>query len=110
MRTVPRLGLENIETLDCRAKTEIVAMDAMAYLRGRHEPFDIIFADPPYRFPETSSLPDAIIGRGFLASGGYLLIEHTTEIRFSETPLYGIVAEKRFGRTLITFVRQQTAE
>ena len=96
---------QNIATLGCEEKTEVLPMDAMAYVRGRHEPFDLVFADPPYRFPDMASLPEAIFGSNLVRPGGYVLIEHTTDIRYAGALMYALAAEKRFGRTVVTFLQ-----
>lgn len=101
---------QNIRMLGCEDQTEILPMDSMAFLRGRPEAFDIIFADPPYAFDDTASIPDRVFAGGFLASPGYLLIEHSTGIRFESTQAFRVADEKRFGRTMVTFMRKNPGE
>jgi 16S rRNA (guanine966-N2)-methyltransferase len=101
---------QNVRTLKCEEKTEILPMDAMAYLRGHRAPFDIVFADPPYRFPDTPSLPDVVFSSNVISPQGFLLIEHTLDVRFSDGTLYRVTAEKRFGRTVVTFLRHHRHE
>ena len=101
---------QNVRSLGCEDQTEILPMDAMAYLRGRQAPFDIVFADPPYRFPETPALPATVFTSGAVSPEGYLLIEHTTEIRFADGTGYRVTAEKRFGRTVVTFLQHHRPE
>jgi len=101
---------ENIRMLGCEDRTEIIPMDAMAFLRGRPEAFDIVFADPPYAFGDTAAIPACVLQAGFLAPGGYLVIEHSTELRFAQTGAFRITDEKRFGRTMVTFIRHQPDE
>ncbi len=96
---------QNIGMLGCEEKTDIIPMDAMAYLRESRTPFRIIFADPPYRFPGTPSLPESVFGNGLVSAGGYLLIEHTTDIRYADADRYRVASEKRFGRTVVTFLQ-----
>lgn len=97
----------NVRSLGCEAATEILLMDAMSFLRGTSGPFDLVFADPPYAFTETTDLPEAVFGRNFVRPGGYLLIEHNTDIRFTATEIYLPGPEKKFGRTVVTFFRHQ---
>jgi 16S rRNA (guanine966-N2)-methyltransferase len=97
----------NVRLLGCEGATEILEMDAMAYLRGKRPAFDIVFADPPYRFEQTEELPQMIFERNLVQPGGYLLIEHTTDLRFESTSLYTAGPEKRFGRTIVTFFREK---
>lgn len=95
----------NIETLGCVNAATILEMDAMHYLGRGGGPFDLIFADPPYEFPETAGIPDAVFGSDLLRSHGYLLIEHAANLHFAGTPQYSAGPEKKFGRTLVTFFR-----
>ncbi len=101
---------QNVRMLGCEDRTEILAMDAMAYLRARRTAFDLVFADPPYAFAGTPTIPDLVLEGGFLARDGYLVIEHASTLHFQDTVSSSVVAEKRFGRTLVTFFRHQRSE
>ncbi|MEW6509335.1 MAG: 16S rRNA (guanine(966)-N(2))-methyltransferase RsmD [Bacteroidota bacterium] len=94
---------QNLRSLGCLEEAELVEQDALAYLNAARGPFHLVFADPPYGFPETPELPRIIVGHGLVRPGGYLLIEHTREVRFADADLYATGPEKKFGRTLITF-------
>lgn len=39
---------ENLETVGFEKRAKVIAMDALAYLSGTREQFDIVFLDPPY--------------------------------------------------------------
>jgi 16S rRNA (guanine966-N2)-methyltransferase len=101
---------QNVRSLGCEEQTEILPMDSMAFMRGRHGAFEIIFADPPYAFAETPSIPDRVFEGGLLAPSGYLLIEHSTEIRYTDGQLFRVTDAKRFGRTMVTFMRHRQAD
>ncbi len=93
----------NIHKLGCEVQTTLVETEALSFINHSQESFDLIFADPPYKFEETAQLPHMIFTRGILKNGGYLLIEHTTDLKFETTLLYAAGPEKRFGKTLVTF-------
>ncbi len=97
----------NVSMLGCLDASEIVQMDAMGYLRGKRPSFDLVFADPPYRFERTEELPGIIFGQNLVKPGGYLLIEHTTDLRFESAERYAAGPEKRFGRTVVTFFQEK---
>ncbi len=97
---------QNVHALDCEDAVEILPMDAMGFLEARHETYDLVFADPPYSFAQTDRIPGLLFHHGMISPGGYLLIEHSTELRFESTPLYVAGPEKKFGRTLVTFFHQ----
>jgi 16S rRNA (guanine966-N2)-methyltransferase len=93
----------NVRILDCEAQTEILEMDGMNYLSRSRASFDVIFADPPYNFQQTTEIPDLVFRQKLLKPHGYLLIEHATDVRFETTTLYQVALEKKFGRTMVTF-------
>lgn len=55
---------------------EIVRRDAMSYLGGTARPFDIVFLDPPYRQGLVAPAIEKLAGRGWLARGASIYIEH----------------------------------
>ena len=95
----------NIETLGCENAATILEMDAMGYLDNGNGPFDLIFADPPYEFPDTLNIPGLVFERAMLQNPGYLLIEHASDLHFHRTVRYDAGPEKKFGRTMVTFFR-----
>lgn len=99
----------NVQMIGCENQAEVIETDALAFIARCKETFDLIFADPPYGFAATPQIAGLIFAANILTPGGYLLIEHTTEMKFETTRLYRIAAEKRFGRTVVTFFRHQPA-
>lgn len=93
----------NIGMLGCEDRSTVVQTDALRFLEQARGPYDVIFADPPYAWPGTAALPQEIIGRGLLAEGGYLLIEHARGLEFAASPAYRTGPVKPFGRTVVTF-------
>ncbi|HCV42014.1 MAG TPA: 16S rRNA (guanine(966)-N(2))-methyltransferase RsmD [Bacteroidetes bacterium] len=93
----------NVEALGCEAATEILSMDAMQFLRRSQDRFDLVFADPPYAYDETASIPSVVFQDKILKRHGYLLIEHASKLEFSSTPLYHAGPSRKFGRTVVTF-------
>jgi 16S rRNA (guanine(966)-N(2))-methyltransferase RsmD len=102
-REAARFIEENLRTLQCADRATVVRQDALSALHRTDGPFDLVFADPPYRFDGTPALPARIFGAGMVAAGGYLLIEHTTEVEFQAGDTYRTGPVKRFGRTVVTF-------
>ena len=94
---------KNLETLGCEDSAEVIAMDAMQYLRRAREQYDLIFADPPYEYDETATIPSIVFQDKVLKRHGYLLIEHASGLQFDDTPLYHAGPSRKFGRTIVTF-------
>lgn len=94
---------KNIGLFGCGERSEVMEMDAMSFIGLGRGPFDLVFADPPYGYPRTADIPRELFARRMLRSGGYLIIEHASDLRFESTPAYTAGPEKKFGRTLVTF-------
>lgn len=101
---------KNLETLDCVEATETLSMDAIQFLRNIRMHYDLIFADPPYEYEETMSIPTAVFTHNILKKHGYLLIEHASKLAFSSTPLFQAGPSKKFGRTIVTFFQHPRPE
>jgi 16S rRNA (guanine(966)-N(2))-methyltransferase RsmD len=77
--------------------------DAFRFIKSCKQPFDFIFADPPYALKELPQIPDLVIGGGLLKEGGIFVFEHGKEHDFSHHPhfiehrSYGSVNFSLFG-------------
>lgn len=96
---------KNLEALACTDRAEVLQEDALWFVRGCRESFDLIFADPPYAFEGTATLPELVFRAGALKPQGYLLIEHARQLQFASTAEYTTGPAKKFGRTVVTFFR-----
>ena len=68
------------------------------------QPFDLIFADPPYGAGSGTEVTEAVRAAGWLAAGGWLAIE--TEARETvDAGCWQIEAERRVGRARLTLLR-----
>lgn len=64
----------------------IVRGDALKYIRAATEPFDIVFADPPYNHPRFGEIPTMILESRLLAPGSIFIMEHSGKFDFSSLP------------------------
>jgi 16S rRNA (guanine966-N2)-methyltransferase len=94
---------KNVRKLGCEAVTEIVVMDARAYIDSARKTFDLVFADPPYAYGYTELLPSLVFGGGLVHGRGFLVIEHAADRAFAGTSRYSVGPVKRFGRTCVSF-------
>lgn len=104
-REANRLLEATIQRFGCADQAEVLTMDAQQFLASSRERFDLVFADPPYSYPHTAGMPDAIIGGRHLADRGILLIEHATGQAFPASDLWELFTDRRFGRTTLSFFR-----
>lgn len=71
--------------------------DAFRFIQRNKQPFDLIFADPPYRLAELPLLPDLIFEHHQLKEDGIFVLEHGKDHRFEghlhfmEQRVYGSV-------------------
>jgi 16S rRNA (guanine966-N2)-methyltransferase len=100
----------NAKSLQCLPSVEILRMDAMRFLASSGDTYGLIFADPPYAFGQTSSLPGLVMEKPLLTPGGFLLIEHASDCEFPSHDAVNPGPVKRFGRTIVSFFQHRQAQ
>lgn len=94
---------ENAERLNCVDKILIVNDDALSFIEHSKEKFDLIFADPPYMYPQLDMLVNKIWEKKLLNEFGFFSLEHDSRVIFtSEISPFEIEARREFGKTAIT--------
>ncbi len=53
--------------------------EVFRFINQPMNPFDIIFADPPFDMKETDNLPDIIFEKKLLKEDGWLIVEHQSK-------------------------------
>jgi 16S rRNA G966 N2-methylase RsmD len=79
--------------------------DGLAAARLGEEPFDLVFADPPYDFEDWFALLEGIEAK--LAPNGELAIEHSARVALPER--VGSLERfdsRRYGDTAVSFYRR----
>ena len=67
----------------------LVNGDVFRFLKTvQEQSFDFIFADPPYTLKILSEVPEIIINKNLLRSGGIFVMEHSKENNFSSLPFF----------------------
>jgi 16S rRNA (guanine966-N2)-methyltransferase len=107
-REAVQLCRGNAERLGFAERCEVLAMPvarALPLLRGRNEPFQLVFADPPYALEVLSSTLEALAG-GLVAPGGTVVLEHAKEEAAPERhgPFEQVDA-RLFGDTQVSLYR-----
>jgi 16S rRNA (guanine966-N2)-methyltransferase len=92
--------------LHCRlAGGEVRQADALAYLDQCREPFDLIFADPPYD-KRSGTLNDhpllTRLSRAFCTKG-LIVWEHFAAQTLAPTPDWTVLRHRTYGETGLTF-------
>jgi 16S rRNA (guanine966-N2)-methyltransferase len=100
---------QNLSMLDCLGRAEIQCIDAMHFRARGDAPFDLVFADPPYAFPATRTIPAVVAAGRQVRENGFLVIEHSADLEFPPHEAYAVGPVKRFGRTVVTFFRSTSS-
>ena len=98
-----RLLRDNIAHLRCESLCTVIKADAMRFIETTEKQFDLIFADPPYAFEETTFIPERIFERNLLKKKGFVIIEYSKSTEFPESRRYQVVERKEFGQTSVSF-------
>jgi 16S rRNA (guanine966-N2)-methyltransferase len=93
----------NAARLGAAERVRVLAGSALALPRS--EPFDLIFADPPYAAGSGSDAVRAVVAADWLAHGGWMSVETSRRDAVDPDGL-AIEAEREVGRARITLLRR----
>lgn len=97
---------ENAEHLGLAERCRVMEKDVAAFVRGRlHQPYDIIFIDPPYGEARLLPTMKAVLRANFLAPDGFILAEveqhHTPDPATADFPSLELDTSRTYGQTRI---------
>ena len=96
---------KNIRSLGCADRTTVHQADVFWFLRNAHQPYDLVFVDPPYALETIGTLPAVVAGSGVLRKGSFVIMEHRRE---SDVPVPSDAFEvlrKQFGQTVLLILK-----
>jgi len=93
----------NAAKLGCEDECTFFKGDADEYVRSASATFGLVFVDPPYADGTTAELPSLIFGKGLVAPGGYVILEHTKRTIIPPSDIYRTAVVKEFGATIVSF-------
>ena len=73
----------------------ILKGDVLKFLAKGKEPFDLIFADPPYALPELPELPNMVTRSPMMTNNTVFVLEHGKNYDFSSHPCF--VEHRAYG-------------
>ncbi|MBO4443293.1 MAG: RsmD family RNA methyltransferase [Bacteroidaceae bacterium] len=79
----------------------VMKADVFMFIERCRQPFDFIFADPPYALERLAELPDLVFSRQLLAEGGLFVLEHGADHSFAEHPHF--LQEREYGSVHFSF-------
>lgn len=104
-----RAARHNAEAAGFADRVRFVRRDALAFVRAgsaAHEPFDIVFCDPPYADPDALAQVLRALD-GAVRSGGLLVAEARRSGDVSpEAPGLMLEADRRYGDTRVLIYRR----
>jgi 16S rRNA (guanine966-N2)-methyltransferase len=106
--TAARAARSNIATLAAAPLVTLAVGRVEQVLAGRAEPFDVVYADPPYALgePELTAVLAALVDRGWLATGATVVLERSSR---SPEPGWvpGVTGERsrRYGESVLWYGR-----
>lgn len=93
----------NIAALGAAARISMRALSAAAL--PAVEPFDLIFADPPYVAGSGTAVAAEVARAGWLAKGGWVAIETQRGDAVAPPSGWEVIAERDVGRARLTLLR-----
>ena len=77
--------------------------DVFRFIKGCHQQFDFIFADPPYALKELPQIPGLVFEHNLLAPDGIFVFEHGKDNDFSQHPRF--VEHRSYGSVNFSLFR-----
>jgi 16S rRNA (guanine(966)-N(2))-methyltransferase RsmD len=104
-----RVLRENLATLGVAASAEVVTAPVAKAVAGTPtQPYDVVFADPPYELPdaELAEVLSALVSGGWIAEDGVVVLERSTRTG-SPTWASGLTESRsrRYGETTLWYGR-----
>lgn len=94
---------DNLAAFGATSQAQLIGGSALRL--GRSDPFDLIFADPPYAAGSGGAAVAAVVAAGWLAEGGWMSVETPRGDRVDPGP-FTIEAERDVGRARLTLLRR----
>lgn len=91
---------KNAEQFGVSSQVHCILSDVQQFIHGTPRSYDLIFADPPYDYPEMPELVEKVIDDGWLSEDGWLVLEH--DRRHDFTDHLHCAFSKPYGRTVVT--------
>jgi len=91
---------KNIELLAIE-NVQLLRMDVFQFLTTAKQPYDIIFAGPPYALNTIDELPRIIVQQKLIAPEGFFILEHTPRNNYEQFPGYSF--QRNYGTTIFSF-------
>lgn len=78
-----------------------VQADVFSFVKNATRKWDYIFADPPYDLKSLVELPSLIVESSLLTQNGFLVLEHTSKIKFDQ--IREFKEARQYGQSVFSF-------
>ncbi len=93
---------KTVATLEIEDYLKVIKTDVFKFLAiPPSQPYDYIFAGPPYPLPNIPEIPEIIFQQNFLAEDGLFVLEHNPHHDFKSHPRCTEV--RNYGKTIFSF-------
>ncbi len=79
----------------------VLKMEVFSYLESCSEQFDFIFAGPPYALGSIDKIPELVVGKKMIKTGGFFVLEHTPRKGYEKFDGYSF--QRNYGSTIFSF-------
>ncbi len=95
---------KNLNRIPIQDHLDIIQKNSLTFLRQNRQSYDLILADPPFKWNHYYELLPLAFLRENLSEYGIFVLEseRTHEIEW-DTNVYEVIRQKKFDRSLITF-------
>jgi len=101
---------ENIEAFKLQGRTKLFRRDATRLgTIGTMQPFSLLFADPPYGKGLGELALTSVLDGGWLTDDALCVVEEAADARFETGASFHLVDERRYGDTVIRFLKRSAA-
>jgi 16S rRNA (guanine(966)-N(2))-methyltransferase RsmD len=79
--------------------------DVFKFIQQHSGEYDLVFADPPFKFQSYEELIAGVLSNGLLAENGIFVLEHEKRVKFEEMP--GFDYARKYGNVVFSIFTQQ---
>lgn len=93
---------DNVEAFGLQGRTKIFRRDATGLgSAGTIQPFNLLFADPPYGKGLGEQALNSALSGGWLLPDALCVVEETASAAFNAGPAFEVIDERSYGETII---------
>jgi len=96
------------QKFDCANKLNVLKSDILKYLNKTEKKFDLIFADPPYKYEFHQKIAEIVFDTNKLNEGGVLIIEHGRETSLETITHFQFM--RMYGNVHFSFFYKESEE